>query len=134
MSDLPLSNKVFHITDIDEFISSIRMECVKDILSGLSTTFYKTPGKFKKILDKDEIVESLLPSSVIEAEIEKYIFSTTLHEDDVFIRPEHIDIIIRDVTIDTFDSVMMKLADYGILEICWYKEDFMWRIKPLKAV
>jgi hypothetical protein len=134
MSSHPFSDKVFQIDDIDEFIVSIRSECVGDVLDGLSTTFYGKPGKFKYLLDNGDIVNEMLPIKNIEDEIEKYIFTTTLYENQLFIKPQDIEITIRDLSTDIFDKVMMKLADHGILEICWYKEDFMWRIKPAKMV
>lgn len=127
-------DKVFLIKDIDEFISSIQAECIKDVLDGVSVSFFGKAGKFNDILEDDDVVKTFLPASVVENEIEKYIFSTTLHTDKIYIKPEHIELTIREISTDIFDSVMMKLADYNILEICWYKEDFMWRIKPIKMV
>ncbi len=132
--DSHYGNKVFLIKDIDEFISSIQSECIKDVLDGVSVTFFGKAGKFNDLLEDDDVVKSFLPTSVVENEIEKYIFSTTLHTDNIFIRPDHIELTIREISEDIFDSVMLKLADHNILEICWYKEDFMWRIKPIKMV
>jgi len=134
MSNLPFDDKVFQINDIDEFILSIRNECIEDVLDGLSMTFYGKTGKLKYLMSEESIVCEILPLKSIEDEIGKYIFSTTLHENNIFIKPQDIEIVIRDISTDIFDTLMMKLADCGILEICWYKEDFMWRIKPKKMV
>ena len=134
MSSQSFGDKVFQINDLDEFIASIRVECVGDVLDGLSTTFYGKPGKFNYLMKNSGLVEEMLPVRNIEDEIEKYIFTTTLYANQLFIKPNDIEITIQDLSTEIFDKVMMKLADHGILEICWYKEDFMWRIKPIKMV
>jgi len=134
MSNLPFDDKVFQINNIDEFILSIRNECIEEVLDGLSMTFYEKPGKLKYLMSEESMVREILPLKTIEDEIGKYIFSTTLHENNIFIKPQDIEIVIKDISTDIFDTLMLKLADCGILEICWYKEDFMWRIKPPKMV
>lgn len=133
MSDKP-EEKVFQIKDMREFLLSVQRECVRDVLDGVSMTFHGKVGSFSSLLEDNSIVNAFLPISAVGKEIEKYVFSTTLHATDVFIAPRHMEIAIHDLSSDIFDLVMLKLVDYDLLEICWYRDDFLWRIKPEKKV
>jgi fructose-1,6-bisphosphatase len=126
--------KVFQIKNIDAFISSLRMECVGEVLESISVRFYGKKKMLSKLMKNEKVVESFLPSIIIEDEVDKYIFSTTVYVDDVFIRPQHIETIIQDLSVDLTDIIMMKLVDHGVLEMCWHNNDFMWRINPRKRV
>jgi hypothetical protein len=126
--------KVFQIKNMEEFLLSIQLECVRDVLDGVSVTFHGKVGEFNSLLYSSTIVNSFLPLSIVAAEIKKYVFSTTLHASEVFISPKHMEMVIHELSSDIFDMVMLKLVDYDLLEICWHKNDFLWRVKPEKKV
>lgn len=126
--------KVFQIKNMSDFVASIQQECVSDVLDGVSMTFHGKLGEFSSLLENNTIVNSFLPMSIVDKEIRKYVFSTTLHADEVFISPRHMEAVINELSADIFDMVMMRLVDYDILELCWYREEFLWRIKPEKKV
>jgi hypothetical protein len=126
--------KVFQIKDMGEFISSVQTECVRDVLDGVSVTFHGKVGGFSSLLHDSCVVNSFLPKSIVEREIKKYVFSTTLHADEKFISPHHMEMVIHDLSSDIFDLVMLKLVDFNLLELCWHNNDFLWRVKSDKMV
>jgi len=121
--------KVFQITNMDNFIVSLQRECVTDTVQMVGATFFGDKNKLLYILDDEEVLNSFLSLDVIEQESQKYIFSTALYTDKFFIKPQHIENIIADISIDLSDTIMLRLVDHGILEMCWQNDDVAWRIK-----